>query len=63
MKNIIAGIAKANSQLGGKLSCFGAAGISPLDVETVARATIEATLNEAINGLVHVDMLARLGKN
>ena len=61
VKNLISGIAEVNSRLGGKVPFLGAAGVLPLDVEVVARAVVNATLDESVKGVVNVDMLARLG--
>ena len=61
LKNLISGIAEVNSRFGGKVPFLGAAGVSPLDVEVVARAVVKATLDESVKGVVDVDMLARLG--
>lgn len=61
IKGIISGIAEINSRLGGKLPFIGAAGVEPLDVEIVARATVAATLDENAAGVIDVNTLARLG--
>ena len=61
LKNLISGIAGVNSFVGGRVPFLGAVGVSPLDVEVVARAVIAATLDESIKGVVDVDMLTRLG--
>ena len=61
IKEIISGISVINKALGGNLPLVGAAGVAPLDVEIVARATIAATLDETINGIVDVDALSKLG--
>jgi hypothetical protein len=61
LKGVIAGIAGINKALGGNLPLVGAAGVAPLDVDLVARATIAATLDESVNGIVDVDALFRLG--
>jgi hypothetical protein len=61
LKTLVSGIAGINQRLGGKLPFLGAVGVSPLDVQIVARAVIAATLNETINGVVDIDTLARLG--
>lgn len=61
VKGIISGIAQINSRLGGKLPFIGAAGVEPLDVEIVARATVAATLDESVAGVVDVNTLAKLG--
>jgi len=58
---VISGIAGINKALGGNLPLVGAAGISPLSVDIVARATIAATLDESIHGIVDVEELSRLG--
>ena len=63
VKNLICGIAGVNSRLGGKVPFLGAVGVSPLDVEVVARAVVKATLDESIKGVVDVDMLTRLGSS
>jgi hypothetical protein len=57
----ISSIAAINKALGGNLPLVGAAGISPLDVDVVARATIAATLDASIHGIVDVEELSRLG--
>jgi hypothetical protein len=61
VKGIISTIASINSKLGGALPLVGAAGISPLEVQIVARATISATLDPSITGVVDVNTISRLG--
>jgi hypothetical protein len=60
LKGIISGIAGINQRLGGNLPLVGAAGVPPLDVQLVAEAVIEATLDSQIKGIVDVDTLFRL---
>jgi hypothetical protein len=60
LKGIISGIAEINQRLGGNLPFVGAAGVSPLDVQLVAKAVIEATLDSHIKGIIDVDTLIRL---
>jgi hypothetical protein len=60
VKDIISGIAGINSRSGGKLSFLGGLGVQPLNVETVARATIAATLDPSIQGIIDVESLTRL---
>jgi hypothetical protein len=62
IKGLISGISGINKALGGNLPLVGAAGITPLDVEVVARATIAATLDESLEGIVDVDTLSQLGR-
>jgi hypothetical protein len=60
LKGIISGIAGINRRLGGNLPLVGAAGVTPLDVQLVAEAVIEATLDSQTKGIVDVDTLSRL---
>jgi hypothetical protein len=61
IKGFISGLAGINKAFGGKLPLLGAAGVDPLDVELVARATIAATLDEQVSGVIDVDMISKLG--
>lgn len=60
LKTVVAGISGINSRLGGKLPFLGAIGVQPLNVEIVARATITATLDPSIRGIIDVDTITRL---
>jgi hypothetical protein len=60
LKGIISGIAEINQRLGGNLPLVGAAGVVPLDVQLVAKAVVEATLDSQTRGIIDVDTLIRL---
>lgn len=54
-------VSKFNSLFGGWFSKWlPYGGVKPLDVDLVARATIAATLNETIRGVVDADKIAQL---
>jgi hypothetical protein len=61
VKGLFSGLAELNKWSGGKFDFLGAAGVQPLDVATVGRAVIEATLDENVKGVLDTDDLARLG--
>ena len=55
-------VSRFNSLIGGLLSnILPYGGMRPLDVDVVARATVAATLDESVRGIIDVDKIAVLG--
>jgi hypothetical protein len=62
VKLAISTVAGINSHTGYRIPCLGAAGLPPLAVEDVARATISVTLDENITGVVDINAISRLAR-